>query len=131
MKKLKLVILKIIKLFNGPFGYYFTYNNKNYNLKNIDIKDSNLLNHCIEIIQQNIKTIKTDKKEYVILRSINNKDKYYINVYTINKTKNKYIKTIFINNKDIEELLNNNIYNITYDFIEKIENKQTFRRKKK
>ena len=120
-----------IKLFNGPFGYYFTYNNKNYNLKNIDIKDSNLLNHCIEIIQQNIKTIKTDKKEYVILRSINNRDKYYINVYTINKTKNKYVKTIFINNKDIEELLNNNIYNITYDFIEKIENKQTFRRKKK
>lgn len=119
-----------IKLFNGPFGYYFTYNNKNYNLKNIDIHNPNLLNDCIEIIQQNIKTFKTDKKEYVVLRSINNKDKYYVNVYSINKIKNKYIKTLFINNKEIEELLDNNIYNITIEFIEKIENKQTFKRKK-
>lgn len=119
-----------IKLFNGPFGYYFTYNNKNYALKNIDIKDSNLLNHCITIINQNIKTIIKDNKEYIVLKSINKKDTYYINVYSICKSKNKYTKTIFIKNTDIKEYLNNDINNIDIDFIKKIEN-NTLNKKRK
>ena len=99
-------------------------------MKNIDIKDSNLLNHCITIINQNIKTIINGNKEYIVLKSINKKDIYYINVYSICKSKNKYTKTIFIKNTDIKEYLNNDINNIDIDFIKKIEN-NTLNKKKK
>ena len=98
---------KKIELFKGPFGFYFTYNDKNYKSNGIEeIEDEKeKLEKCIEIINQTVKEIedKETKKEYKVLKSLKKDNSFYINVYKIEKSKNKYLKTIFIKNKNIKK----------------------------
>lgn len=124
---------KSIELFKGPFGYYFVYDGKNYKSNGIEeiIDKDEKLKKCIEIINQNIKTLQDInlKKEYRILKSLKKENCFYINIYKIEKTKNKYLKTIFIKNKFLQEDLKNNIQNINLDLINKIEKESIFKKK--
>lgn len=113
---------KTVSLFNGRFGYFFIYDNKNYSLKNfkadkstIENNKEEILNLCIQEIQSFIKTLDYQNYEFVVKSNIRQKN-YYVNVFKTIKDKRQFIKSLRITKKDIE-ILNYDINSITSDFI--------------
>lgn len=108
-----------IKILNGRYGYYFTFDNKNYQLSKDEYNKNNdeLLKLCIFKIENKkpIKIITIENKKYNIMKSLNY-DNYYITIYELKNKKDKFIKNIKITTKDLKTL-DNDIENIDEQFI--------------
>ena len=108
-----------IKILNGRYGYYFTFDNKNYQISKDEYKKNNdeLLKLCIFKIENKkpIKIFTIENKKYNIMKSLNY-DNYYITIYELKNKKYKFIKNIKITAKDLKTL-DNDIENINEQFI--------------
>lgn len=113
---------KTVSLFNGRFGYYFVYDNKNYSLKNFKTDKSTIENNkekilklCIREIQSFIKTLDYQNYEFIVKANFKQKN-YYVNVFKTIKDKRQFIKSLRITTKDMK-VLNYDINSITSDII--------------